>query len=127
MRLKDFTLAFWVQLLLGGAFFAFGLGLSALKPSLPTWTVGAAFAVGVCLIALAAYSAFRAANRQASGSGGAGGTARVSGDRSRAFGGDGGLGGHGEGGPGGSAEVSGDRSVAVGGKGGDAARRCPSE
>jgi hypothetical protein len=127
MRLKGFTLAFWVQLLLGAAFFAFGSGVSALKPNLPTWTIGAAFTVGVCLIVLAAYSAFRAANREASGSGGAGGTARVSGNRSRAFAGDGGGGGDGEGGPGGNAEVTGDRSVAVGGKGGDAGRTASSD
>jgi len=120
MRPQDFTLAFWVPLFFGAASLAFSW---ALNTSLPTWTIVGAVIVGLFLIALAAYSAFQVAKRGVFGSGGAGGTARVSGDRSRAFAGDGGRGGDGDGGPGGNAEVTGDRSLAVGGKGGNAAGR----
>jgi hypothetical protein len=111
---QNFILAFWVPLLLGAAFLVFGWALN--NTTLPTWTTVGAYIVGGCLIALAAYSAFCAAHRAAFGSGGAGGTARVSGNRSRAFAGDGGRGGEGEGGPGGNAEVTGDQSLAVGGQ-----------
>lgn|SRR5882724_6613359 len=54
------------------------------------------------------------------GPGGAGGKAKVSGNRSGAEGGIGGKGGLGAGGPGGDAEVTGDNSFARGGDGGNA-------
>jgi hypothetical protein len=43
-----FTLAFWVPALLGATFFVFGLGVSALNISLPTWTIVGIFIVGAC-------------------------------------------------------------------------------
>jgi hypothetical protein len=115
--MKNFTLGFWVPGLLGAGFLILSLALPSFDISLPSWLRGALLIAAVLLILWAGYSAYRA---KTVGDGGAGGTARVLGTGSSAWGGAGGRGGLGEGGRGGDAEVIGENSSAVGGKGGDA-------
>jgi hypothetical protein len=58
--MRDFTLGFWVPALLGAAFLIFSLAVPSLGISLPSWAPGASLIAAVCLIGVAAYSAFRA-------------------------------------------------------------------
>jgi membrane protein implicated in regulation of membrane protease activity len=122
MHSRELTLSFWVPLLIGVAFLIFGLALPALGIGVPSWAVWTALAVAVALVLFAFWTVRRSAcTGTPASNAGPGGNARVTGNRSKAFGGKGGRGGIGKGGRGGDATVTGDGSIAAGGKGGNAA------
>ena len=122
MHSRELALNFWVPLLIAVAFLVFGLALPALGIGVPSWAVWAALTVAVALVFFAFWTVRRSASTGTiAGNAGSGGNARVTGNQSNAFGGEGGRGGIGKGGRGGDATVTGDGSNAVGGKGGNAA------
>ena len=112
--MKPRKTAFWVDVLVGAAFLAFG----TIKGFSSGFSVINAGAVTIGLVFL--LLAYRISVGTTDSRGGAGGIASALGDRSNAEGGTGGRGGKGIGGSGGDAVATGKNSTAKGGRGGDA-------